>query len=162
MSMSFLDDNYFLTQALKQAYIAYEEDEVPVGCVIVYKNRIIAKAHNRVEALKDVTAHAEILAIGEASNFLNSKFLYECTAYVTLEPCSMCAGAFVLSRIKRIVFGCKDSKAGACVSLFNITNNYLLNHRIEVEEIKDKFLNNQCSSIIKRFFEDKRRTTSKV
>lgn len=102
--------------ALKEAEKAYNKEELPVGAVIVFENRIIAKGHNQVETLKDPTAHAEILAITSAATYLSSKALLGCTLYVTLEPCSMCAGAIVLAKLENLYFGAYDNKAGACGS----------------------------------------------
>lgn len=107
-----LTDEFFMKEALKEARAAYDKDEVPVGAVVVLGDRIIAKAHNQVEALGDVTAHAEILAITAAENHLGTKFLNECTLYVSLEPCTMCAGAIGLSRLGRLVIGTNDEKMG--------------------------------------------------
>lgn len=143
-----------MLEALKQAQIAYDADEVPVGAVIVHNNRIIAKAHNQVEMLKDPTAHAEILAITQACDTLKSKWLLECTMYVTLESCSMCAGALVLSRIPRVVIGTLDPKAGACGSILNITNHAQLNHRLE---IKTGVFAQECGDWLRNFFEEKRK-----
>ncbi len=112
MGSQILSDNYFMNMALKEAQIAYEKDEVPVGAVVVYDDLVIAKAHNQVETLSDVTAHAEILAYTSASNHIGSKFLTQCTLYVTLEPCVMCAGAIFWGRIGRLVYGADDDKKG--------------------------------------------------
>jgi tRNA(adenine34) deaminase len=106
------DDAYFMRQALQEAETAFEKDEVPVGAVIVCKNKIIARAHNQTQMLTDVTAHAEILAITSASNFLNNKYLKDCTLYVTLEPCVMCAGALFWTQIDRVVYAAPDDKRG--------------------------------------------------
>ena len=103
---------YFMKQALVQAKTALEQDEVPVGAVVVYKQRVIAKAHNQVERLHDVTAHAEMIAITSAANYIGSKFLTDCTLYITLEPCLMCAGAIAHARLDEIVFGAYDPKKG--------------------------------------------------
>ena len=132
---------------------AYDEDEIPVGSVIVYKNRIIGRGYNQVERLKDPTAHAEILAISAACNTLNNKYLEECTIYVTLEPCPMCAGALVWSKIDRIVFGATDPRAGACGSIFNLASNPRLNHRIEIIQ---GVLEQDCEWILKKFFKERR------
>jgi len=121
-----------MLEALKMAGRAFELDEVPVGAVIVHKGEIIAKAHNQVETLKDPTAHAEMIAITAAANALGSKWLHECTLYVTIEPCSMCAGALVLARLARLVYAAKDPKTGACGSVVNIARHKKLNHRLEI------------------------------
>jgi tRNA(adenine34) deaminase len=146
-------DEIFMLEAIKEARKAFEEDEVPVGCVIVYQNRIIARAHNQVERLKDPTAHAEMLALTSATHYLNSKWLNEAGLYVTIEPCSMCAGALVLARIKKLVYGAVDPKTGACGSVINITNNRKLNHRIEV---KSGILEKECGTLLSAFFKKKR------
>lgn len=142
-----------MQKALHEAETAFNKDEVPVGAVIIYKNQIIAKAHNQVEQLKDPTAHAEMIAITQAANFLNSKWLYNCTLYVTIEPCSMCAGALVLSRIKSIRFASRDEKTGAFGSRMNI-NDLRLNHKINV---KEGLLREECSKLLKEFFKNKRK-----
>ncbi|MDP2939416.1 MAG: tRNA adenosine(34) deaminase TadA [Candidatus Omnitrophota bacterium] len=146
--------NLLMQEALKEARKAFEKDEVPVGCVVTYKNRVISRAHNQVELLKDPTAHAEMIAITQATNFLQAKWLYDCSMYVTIEPCSMCAGALVLARIKNIYFGAKDPKAGACGSILNIASNKKLNHHIKV---KGGVLEKDCADLLKEFFKKKRR-----
>lgn len=143
----------YMREALKQAQSAYEKDEVPVGAIIVRDDQIIAKAHNQVETLKDPTAHAEMIAITSAAATCG-KWLHECTLYVTLEPCSMCAGALVLSRIKTICFGACDPKTGACGSVLNITQNPQLNHQIE---LIPGILQPQCAELMTRFFAAKRK-----
>jgi len=120
--------------------------------VIVYKDRIIAQAHNQIETLKDPTAHAEMIAITQAASFLKSKWLKGCSLYVTIEPCSMCAGALVLSRIERIIFGAADPKTGAVGSKIDI-NTLKLNHKLKV---KKGILEKECSQIMKDFFKAKR------
>ena len=142
-----------MQEALKEAQKAFEEDEVPVGAVIVSDRKIIAKAHNQVERLKDPTAHAEMIALTQAANTLGSKWLSGAAMYVTIEPCSMCAGALVLSRIKNLYFGAKDPKTGACGSVVNIVNHKKLNHKIKV---KKGLLKEECSSILTDFFKKKR------
>ena len=142
-----------MSEALKEAKQAAREDEVPVGCVIVHKGKIIARAHNQVEMLKDPTAHAEMLALTSATNYLNTKWLSGVSLYVTIEPCSMCAGALILSRIKNLYFGAKDPKAGGCGSVVNIISHKKLNHRIKV---KKGILEKECSSLLKQFFKKKR------
>ena len=146
--------NKFMQEALKEAKKALEEDEVPVGAVILYKGKIIARGHNQVERLKDPTAHAEMLALTSACNFLKTKWLNGASVYVTIEPCSMCAGALVLARIKNLYFGAKDPKTGACGSVVNIVNHRKLNHRIKVEE---GILEKESSSLLKEFFKKKRK-----
>lgn len=147
-------DEMFMREALKQARIAADNDEVPVGAVIIHENKIIARAHNQVEILKDPTAHAEMIAITQASASLESKWLLECTLYVTLEPCSMCAGALVLARIRRICFGAADPKTGACGSVLDIVGHEPLNHHPEVE---GRILEEECGQLVSEFFERKRR-----
>jgi len=147
-------DEIYMREALKEAQNAFGEDEVPVGAVIAYDGKIIARGHNQIERLKDPTAHAEMLALTSATNYLGSKWLNEAVLYVTVEPCSMCAGALVLSRIKSVYFGAKDPKTGACGSVFNIANNKKLNHRIKV---KGGILKEECAGLLKDFFRKKRR-----
>ena len=143
-----------MQEALKLANMAADKNEVPVGAVVTFKNKIIARAYNQVEMLKDPTAHAEMLAITQATNYLSSKWLQDCTLYVTIEPCSMCAGALVLARIKRLCFGTSDPKAGACGSIVNITHHKKLNHRIE---IKRGILKEDCAKLLSDFFKKKRK-----
>jgi len=143
-----------MREALKEARQAMAEDEVPIGAVIVSDGKIISRGHNQIERLKDPTAHAEMIALTSATNFLNTKWLNQASLYVTIEPCSMCAGALVLARIKNIYFGAKDSKAGACGSALNIVNHKKLNHRIKV---KSGILKEECSGILKEFFKKKRK-----
>lgn len=142
-----------MLEALKEAQKAFEEDEVPVGAVIVSQKRIVAKAHNQIERLKDPTAHAEMIAITQAASTLGSKWLNEASIYVTIEPCSMCAGALVLARIKNIVYGAQDPKTGACGSVINIVNHRKLNHRAAV---KSGILKEECGLLLKEFFSRKR------
>lgn len=139
--------------ALKEAVKAYDSNEVPVGCIIVFENRIIAKAYNQIEMLTDPTAHAEMIALTSAFDALKSKSLKGCSMYVTLEPCSMCAGALVLAKLDNLYFGSYDNKTGACGSVLNITNNHHLNHNINVY---GGILDAECSSLIKVFFTEKR------
>ncbi|MCX5700463.1 MAG: tRNA adenosine(34) deaminase TadA [Candidatus Omnitrophica bacterium] len=146
-------EEFFMSEALKEARKAIDEDEVPVGAVIVHEGRIIARGHNQIERLKDPTAHAEMLALTSATNYLGTKWLNEASLYVTIEPCSMCAGALVLARIKNIYFGAKDSKTGACGSVLNIANHGKLNHRIK---IKSGILEEESASLLKEFFKKKR------
>ncbi len=122
----------FMQQALYEAQKAASIGEVPVGAVIVHKNRIIARGHNQVEMLTDPTAHAEMIALSAAVGHLGEKYLPSCTLYVTLEPCAMCAGALVWAKLGKMVIAAQDDKAGACGSIFNIAANNKLNHRIEV------------------------------
>lgn len=146
-------DDFFMSEALKEARKAFAEDEVPVGAVVVYKNQVIARGYNQVERLKDPTAHAEMVALTSATAYLKAKWLNDVSLYVTIEPCSMCAGAFVLARIKKIIYGADDPKTGACGSVINIANNKNLNHRIDV---KKGVLKEECSALLKEFFKKKR------
>ncbi|MBU0759967.1 MAG: tRNA adenosine(34) deaminase TadA [Candidatus Omnitrophica bacterium] len=146
-------DSFYMNQALKEAKKAFDSDEVPVGAVIVYKGSIIAKAHNQIETLKDPTAHAEMIAITQAANYLQNERLIGCSLYATIEPCSMCAGAMVLARIDRLIYGAGDPKTGACGSVEDVINNRKLNHRVKV---KKGVLEEETSSLIKEFFKVKR------
>lgn len=139
--------------ALKEAVRAYDEDEVPVGAVIIHKHTVIAKGYNQVEKMRDPTAHAEMIALTAAAAHLENKFLKECMLYVTMEPCPMCAGAIVLSRIPTIVFGCYDPKMGASGSVLNVTENKKLNHQVHVV---GGVMDAECGSMIKEFFDMKR------
>jgi tRNA(adenine34) deaminase len=143
----------YMSEAIKEARKAFEEDEVPVGAVVVSNRRIVARAHNQVERLKDPTAHAEMIALTQAAATLGSKWLSDASLYVTIEPCSMCAGALVLSRIKNLYFGTKDPKTGACGSVSNIVNHKKLNHKIKV---KNGILKDECGSLLTEFFKKKR------
>ncbi len=142
-----------MQEALRQAQEAYEENEVPVGAVIVYKDKIIARAHNQIKTLRDPTAHAEMIAITQAASFLKNERLNDTVMYVTIEPCAMCMGAMVLARIKQLVYGADDEKAGACGSVINLTENKKLNHKIE---IKRRILEKESRSLIQAFFKEKR------
>lgn len=143
----------FMQEALKEAERAFAEDEVPVGAVVVHQGKIISRGHNQVERLKDPTAHAEMLAITAATAYLNTKWLSQVSLYVTIEPCPMCAGALVLSRVKNLYFGARDPKAGACGSVVNIARHNKLNHRIKVTK---GILEKECGSLLKEFFKKKR------
>ncbi|MFA5011746.1 MAG: tRNA adenosine(34) deaminase TadA [Ignavibacteria bacterium] len=143
--------------ALKEAEKAYDMGEVPVGCIIVFEKRIIAKAHNQVETLCDPTAHAEMMALTSAFASLESKVLKGCSMYVTLEPCSMCAGSIVLSKLDKLYFGAYDNKAGACGSVLNITKSTSLNHSVNVY---GGILDIECSSLLKSFFNSRRNYTN--
>lgn len=147
--LSILSDEYFMKEALKEAKIALIKDEVPIGAVIVYKNKIIARAYNQIETLRDATAHAEILAITSATNFLNSKYLNDCTIYITLEPCVMCAGALYWSQVGRVVFGAADDKRG-----FMRYGKELLHPKTKLEY---GVLNDECSNLIIEFFRNMRK-----
>ena len=151
------DDEEGMRAALREARTAGAADEVPVGCVVVHKGAIVGRGRNQVEGLQDATAHAEILAIGAASNALQSWRLSECTLYATLEPCAMCAGAMVLARVGRLVYGAADLKAGACGSVLDVIHERRLNHRVEVSA---GVLAADCGALLKAFFARKRRETA--
>ena len=148
------DDEFYMGEALKEARKAFEEGEVPIGAVIVHEPpsqtpRIIARAHNQVEMLHDATAHAEMIAITQAEEHLGNWRLSYCTIYVTVEPCVMCCGAMILSRIRRLCYGGKDPKAGGVESLCNLLAIPGLNHRVEVSSgIRQQ----ECSAVLKEFF----------
>jgi tRNA(adenine34) deaminase len=149
MEIELFSDEYFMREALKEANEAAQKDEVPVGAVIVIRNKIIAKAHNSTELLNDVTAHAEVLAITAASNHLGSKYLNKCTIYVTLEPCLMCAGALFWSQIGKLVYGAHDEKRG--YALFAKHN--ALHSKTKVTS---GIMQDECSEILSNFFKKKR------
>ncbi|MHC1706441.1 MAG: nucleoside deaminase [Bacteroidales bacterium] len=144
-----LSDEYFMKEALKEAEIAFSKDEIPIGAVIVCKGRIIARGHNLTEQLTDVTAHAEMQAFTAASNFLGSKYLEDCTLYVTLEPCVMCAGAAYWTQLSRIVYGCRDEKRG-----YSLAGKNLLHPKTT---IKGGILETECREILQQFFRMKRK-----
>jgi len=141
------DDTYFMKKALQEAEAAFENGEVPVGAVVVVNNRIIGRAHNLTERLKDVTAHAEMQAITAASNFLGGKYLHGCTLYVTLEPCQMCAGALYWSQISKVVYGAPDLERGL---------NVVGGHLHPKTEVVSGILENESSELLKRFFIQRR------
>ncbi|KNB62331.1 MULTISPECIES: nucleoside deaminase [Chryseobacterium] len=140
-------DEYFMKMALNEAESAFEKDEVPIGCVVVSNNRVIARSHNLTETLNDVTAHAEMQAITSAANFLGGKYLINCTLYVTLEPCVMCSGALSWSQISKVVIGARDEQRGF------INKNIKLHPKTE---IVTGIMENECSFIVKEFFKSKR------
>ena len=144
----------FMKEALKEAKKAYEKLEIPVGCVIVKDGKIIARGHNLKETKKDTTEHAEIIAIKKASKKLDSWRLLDCEMYVTLEPCSMCAGAIINSRIKKIYIGTMDEKTGAAGSVLNLLEDYTFNHNVEVET---GIMKEDCEKILKDFFKELRK-----
>jgi len=141
-------DEYFMKEALKEAQKAFDKDEVPIGAVIVCNNRVIARAFNLTERLNDVTAHAEMQAITAAQNYLGAKYLEECSLYVTLEPCPMCAGAAYWSRIARLIYGAGDPKKG-----YSLISSALLHKKTEV---KTGLLEKECIDLLKNFFQKKR------
>ena len=148
MEINPFTDEYFMMEALKEAEKAMYIDEVPVGAVVVCDNQIIARAHNYIEALNDVTAHAEMQAFTAAADYLGGKFLEECTLYVTLEPCVMCAGASYWTHLKKIVFGASDEKRG-----FSSINETIIHPKTEVLR---GVLEKECSKLLKDFFKKKR------
>jgi len=148
MSYKIYSDEYFMNEAIKEAIKAQEENEIPVGAVIVADNRFIARAHNQTETLLDVTAHAEMLAITAAANSLGAKYLNRCTLFVTLEPCTMCASASSWARLGRIVYGAKDPKAGYERIIQDILH--------PKTKIKSGVLEEECSRLLSDFFKDKR------
>ena len=144
----------FMSFALEEAKTAYEKDEVPVGAVIVKNGEIIGRGHNQRETLQCPTAHAEVLAVNNASQHLNAWRLHGCTMYVTMEPCAMCAGALVLSRIDKVVFAISDPKGGACGTVFNIANEPKLNHSIQVV---GGVCHEESLNLVQSFFREKRK-----
>ena len=143
----------YMKEALKQAKKAYEKGEIPVGAIIVKNHKIIARAYNEKEYKLDTTKHAEILAIQKASKKLQTWRLTDCDMYVTLEPCSMCAGALIQSRIKKVYIGTMDLKTGACGSVLNLLKDYTFNHKVEIET---GILQEECEKILKQFFKELR------
>ena len=146
-------DEYFMREALRQAQRARDSGEVPVGAVVVLGGKIIARAHNQVELLRDGTAHAEMLALTQAQAAVGDWRLTECDLYVTKEPCPMCAGALVHTRIRRVIFGCTDPAAGAAGSIMNLLQMPALNHRCE---IASGILHDECAAILQNFFRKRR------
>ena len=152
------DSEKFMKEALKEARKAYNKLEVPVGAVIVKDGKVIARAYNQKEMKKDTINHAEILAIKKASKKLESWRLVDCDMYVTLEPCSMCAGALIQSRIRKVYIGALDEKTGACGSVLNLLNDYDFNHKVEVET---GILKEECEDMLKNFFKELREMKKK-
>lgn len=146
--MTIIGHEFYMRKALEQAEIAYSDEEIPVGAVIVYNNKIIAKAHNLCEKLTDFTAHAEMQVFTSASEYLNNKYLNECILYVTLEPCLMCAGASFWTRIGGIVYGASDPRRGYSKNSLSAIHPKTI--------VKSGVLENECSQLLKSFFEDKR------
>jgi len=142
-----------MKEALLEAEKAKEQGEVPVGAVIVKAGQVVGRGHNLTETRRDTTAHAEVLAIRDAQSNLGTKVLDDCTMYVTLEPCTMCAGALVLARVGKLCIGAMDPKAGACGSLYDLVDTPKLNHRIEVET---GIMEEECGTILKEFFRELR------
>src|SRR5439155_18202544 len=146
-------DEYFMREALRMAQKAYAANEVPVGAVVVREGKIIARAYNQMELLKDATAHAEMLALTQAEAAVGGWRLIDCDLYVTKEPCAMCAGALVHTRIRRVIFGCTDPSAGAAGSTMNLLQMPAFNHRCE---ITSGVLENECAAILQDFFRKRR------
>lgn len=148
------DHQKFMMMAFQQAEIAYDKGEVPIGAVLVYNGRVVGKGYNQVEMLNDPTAHAEMLAISSACATLQQKYLTDCTLYVTLEPCPMCAGAIVWAKISHVVFGALDVKSGACGTVFNVSSNNKLNHQANVIH---GIMESDSEYLLKKFFSEKRK-----
>jgi tRNA(adenine34) deaminase len=153
------NDEYFMREALRLANKAANADEVPVGAIVVRGGKIIARAHNQVELLKDATAHAEMLALTQAEAAVGDWRLIDCDLYVTKEPCPMCAGALVHTRIRRVIFGCADPSAGAAGSVINLLHLPGLNHRCDMAS---GVLQNECAAILQSFFRKRRDEQSKI
>ena len=149
---------YFMKEALKEAEKAYKKLEVPVGAIIVKDGKIIARAHNQKETKTDTTKHAEITVIQKASKKLNSWRLIDCEMYVTLEPCTMCAGAIINSRIKKVYIGAMDEKTGAVGSVLNLFEDYKFNHVVEIEK---GVMETECKKILQQFFKELREKKKK-
>ena len=149
-----MDDTHWMQAALAEAQRAFDDEEVPIGCVIVARGRLLAKAHNQMRRLKDPTAHAEILAITQAANALHSERLTDTTLYVTVEPCTMCIGAMFWARVERLVFGAAAAKAGACGSVIDLTTQERLNHHLTVVR---GVLAQESGSVMTAFFEGLRK-----
>ncbi|MGH8046900.1 MAG: tRNA adenosine(34) deaminase TadA [Chthoniobacterales bacterium] len=146
-------DEHFMGEALRQAQRAYEAEEVPIGAVVVREGKIIARAWNQVETLKDATAHAEMLAITQAESVVGDWRLTDCDLYVTKEPCPMCAGAIVHTRLRRVIFGCMDARGGAAGGWINLLQSEPLNHRCE---ISSGVRGDECAGLLKSFFAERR------
>ena len=149
----------FMQEALKEAQKAFFEDEVPIGAVVVYEGKIIGRGHNQTERLKDATAHAEMIAITAAENYLEKKFLNDCELYVTAEPCVMCSGAILLSRIKKIYFGTFEPKFGAVGSLYNLIEANKYNRDVKVYS---GLLEEECKSLLQKYFERMRNGKNEI
>ena len=152
------ENEKYMKEALKEAQKAYKKLEIPVGAVIVKDGKIIAKAHNIKEQKKDTTKHAEIIAIQKASKKLNTWRLNDCEMYVTLEPCSMCAGAIIQARLKKVYIGTMDEKTGACGSVLNLLKDYKFNHEVQIET---GLLEENCKKILQDFFKELRKLKNK-
>jgi tRNA(adenine34) deaminase len=155
--MTFSDiQNNFMKAALREAQKAFEKDEIPIGAVVVHENKIIAKAYNQVELLKDSTAHAEMIAITSAESFLGSKYLNECDIYITAEPCAMCAGAILLSRLRCVYFGTYEPKFGAAGSILNLLDSGKFNYS---PKVYSGLLEEESKYLMKIFFDKKRKNS---
>lgn len=155
--LQFPSDEHFMSEALRQARKAFDQGEVPVGAVIVREGRIIARAYNQVELLKDATAHAEMLALTSAQAAVGDWRLTGCELYVTKEPCPMCAGALYHCRIRRVIFGCPSPKDGACGSLLNLLDQPTLNHRAAIQGLVRQ---EECASLLRQFFQEARQAAA--
>src|SRR5437588_7464681 len=153
------DDDLFMREALRLAEKAAGADEVPVGAVVVRSGKVIARAHNQVELLKDATAHAEVLALTQAEAAVGDWRLIDCDLYVTKEPCAMCAGALVHTRVRRVIFGCADPAAGAAGSVINLLQMPTLNHRCDIAA---GVLQDECAGILQSFFRERRNPRNKI
>lgn len=151
-------DQAFMAMAIREAMIAESKEEIPIGAVVVLDGKVIGRGHNQNKTLIDPTAHAEMIAITAACNKIQLRYLENATLYVTIEPCSMCAGAIVLARLPRLVFGARDTKAGACGSVFNLVQDPRLNHQVEVVAGVKDF---ECATLITEFFESIREKRKK-
>src|SRR5213083_484566 len=153
------NDEHFIREALRQAQKAFEASEVPVGAVVVRAGKVIARAPNQVELLKDATAHAEMLALTQAEAAVGDWRLIDCDLYVTKEPCAMCAGALVHTRVRRVIFGCADPAAGAAGSVINLLQMATLNHRCDIAA---GVLQDECAGILQSFFRERRNSSNKI
>ncbi len=159
MMIELQGDEHFMREALRLANKALKAEEVPVGAVVVREGKIIGRAHNQVELLKDATAHAEMLALTQAEAAVGDWRLTDCDLYVTKEPCAMCAGALVHTRIRRVIFGCADPAAGAAGSVINLLQMPTLNHRCDIAV---GVLENECAAILKDFFRERRSSRNEI
>jgi len=154
MSPTIKDSGFYMSQAIQEAHKAWDEGEIPVGAVIVYKDKVIARGHNRVEASKDPTAHAEILVIGAAAASLDNWRLEGCSLYVTLEPCPMCAGAVINAKLPKVIYGAQDPRLGACSSALSLFDLNLLDRTTVCE---GAILADECAALLKNFFQELRK-----
>src|SRR6266496_3184372 len=159
MMIDLRGDEYFMREALRMASKGAQSGEVPIGAVVVREGKIIARAHNQVELLKDATAHAEMLALTQAEAAVGDWRLIDCDLYVTKEPCAMCAGALVHTRVRRVIFGCADPAAGAAGSVINLLQMPTLNHRCDIAA---GVLQDECAGILQSFFRERRNSRNKI